>query len=681
MKNSLLLKQLRRQIRGGVSLLIIYAFVIGGLMVAPPPAAASVPSQGTLNADNTTTPGRNADGSLWTGDKTGVPPAANGESDCAANPQTCDNFILQLNGDFTNKEVFLQIKWISPSTDYDLYVHKGSLSGPTVASSATGTNTSEQVELNPASVGKGPFYVNVVYFAAPGGADQYKGFANVQAIPAPVAPPPSACILPSYTNFQSPPALGNSSGEPSIGVNWNTGNVMFQSVLDTLRVTFNDSTPTTTATWVSRSFRTTTVETLDPIMFTDPITGRTAPGQLVGGQSVSSVTDDDGETYQPAIFGGPSQGVDHQTIGGGPFKTTNLQTFNAATGTFTPTPAANVVGPTTSYPHAFYYASQQIAYANFSTSRDGGNSFTAPVPMYTLVQCGGLHGHITVAPNDGTIYVPNKNCSGGGNVTGEPSAGRAGQGFAISEDNGQSFAVRTVPGSGSGDSDPSVAVGSGGKVFFAYTAGDKHIHVAVSDNKGIDFKFDQDLGLSPDTPASNLAGAVHQAGTPYKVTAAVFPQAIGGDNDRATIFFVGTDSTSAGDPTGTDGEDVTAGDTSDDFAGTWYPFMATTCNGGQSWSVVRVDDPVQQGVICTNGTTCPSGTRNLLDFNGVVVDRRGRAIGGYADGCIDKKKTGAASNCTSLRNVTRTSNDQAAKASIVRQNGGSSLFSVFDPAQ
>ncbi len=167
------------------------------------------------------------------------------------------------------------------------------------------------------------------------------------------------------------------------------------------------------------------------------------------------------------------------------------------------------------------------------------------------------------------------------------------------------------------------------------------------------------------------------------ISATVFPQAIAGDNDRATVFFIGTDSDSMFDATGTDGEPAMGTNgPQDDFAGTWFPFMATTCNGGQSWTVIRIPDPVQQGVICTNGTTCPSGTRNLLDFNGVVVDRRGRAIGGYADGCIGRLKgTNAMTPCLTDRDKTRASNDKQAKASIIRQTGGFSLFSAFDPVE
>ena len=48
-------------------------------------------------------------------------------------------------------------------------------------------------------------------------------------------------------------------------------------------------------------------------------------------------------------------------------------------------------------------------------------TFGPAVPIYTD-QCGGLHGHVKVAP-DGTVYVPNRGCGGT-------------QGGVVSEDNG-----------------------------------------------------------------------------------------------------------------------------------------------------------------------------------------------------------------------------------------------------
>ena len=41
--------------------------------------------------------------------------------------------------------------------------------------------------------------------------------------------------------------------------------------------------------------------------------------------------------------------------------------------------------------------------------------------------------------------------------------------------------------------------------------------------------------------------------------------------------------------------------------------------------------------MCTSGTTCPStpvDTRNLLDFNDLAVNKLGRVVAAFADGCI-----------------------------------------------
>lgn len=633
----------------GLSAAFCALAIIAGGFFATESAKAANPSSGNLNATGPSLP--------WQGTGTGTG-AANGEADCALPSAPCDGFTLRLNGtleDFANKQVRIRIDWALPGTDYDMYVHRNNIGGQIVSQSAAAntTNTFEEIIINPASVGMGPFFVNTVYYAGQGGGqNQYSGIVSIESLAAPGVVPPSTCSTNlNYTPYQPPlfnPASTSTvenpqlrAGEPSIGVNWNTGNVMFMANLRVLRASFNDTMSPAAATWAKTNDPLTlTANTLDPIMFTDSVTGRTLPGQLSGGQSAAAITDDDGQTYTPTLLGAVGAGVDHQTVGGGPFK-------------------PGIVGrqPLTSYPHAVYYASQDIGFANFSISLDGGQSFPTALQtnMYSLVQCGGLHGHISVAP-DGTVYVPNKNCSG---------VGRGGQAVVVSEDNGANFEVRVIPNSGSGDNDPSVGIGAAGRLYFAYTAGDKTIHVAISDDKGKNWRDDQNIGKGVEI-APGIIG---------DVKASVFPRAIAGDNDRAAVFFLGTGSTDPDDPTGTDGEDGTAGNTADDFAGTWYPYIATTCNGGKSWSVVRADDPVQQGVVCTNGTTCPAGTRNLLDFNGLTVDRQGRVLAGFADGCF----TGPCEARTS-GNFTRLNNDGGRYATVLRQRSGSRLFAAFDPA-
>src|SRR5205814_1597396 len=77
--------------------------------------------------------------------------------------------------------------------------------------------------------------------------------------------------------------------------------------------------------------------------------------------------------------------------------------------------------------------------------------------------------------------------------------------------------------------------------------------------------------------------------------------------------------------------------------------------------------PVQKGSICLLGLICGTD-RNLLDFNDIAVDREGRSIAAYADGCV------ASLGCVAPDYVGRKS-----KAAIVRQASGRRLFAAFDP--
>src|SRR4029077_5228901 len=121
--------------------------------------------------------------------------------------------------------------------------------------------------------------------------------------------------------------------------------------------------------------------------------------------------------------------------------------------------------PHPTYPNAIYYCSQDVAASFCARSDNGGQSFGPGVPIYNTNQCGGIHGHVKVAP-DGTAYVPNKSCGGG-------------QGVAVSRDDGLTWTVKTVPGSTAGSWDPSVGLGADGTVYFGWDNGDGHAYVAV----------------------------------------------------------------------------------------------------------------------------------------------------------------------------------------------------------
>ena len=129
--------------------------------------------------------------------------------------------------------------------------------------------------------------------------------------------------------------------------------------------------------------------------------------------------------------------------------------------------------------------------------------------------------------------------------------------------------------------------------------------------------------------------------------------------------------------TTTEGEAGVGTDTS--FPGTWYGFIATTYDRGQTWVTVNATegDPVQRGVVCTNGTTCPSGTRNLLDFNDATMDKRGRVLAAYAGGCVTDECI-AGTDRNGDGKVNSRDNDGTDRAAIIRQSDGKTLFAAYD---
>ncbi len=601
--------------------------VLFALILCTIGAGLAMISFGANPAAGTLTPSSSAP-VPWTGTAFGTPPAIGGEADCVEG-ENCDTFKLTISGtpaDWAGKQVKVRIQWLLNASDYDLAIHKGSPDGPLVASSGAGATTSEEVVLNPASasIGTGDFFVRTVYFAATS-ADQYNGAAEVvAAASAPVPAVKAAGFAPRYQNHTPPAAgpatLGIDAGEPSIGVNWksesgtNGGRAMYIAMLQTLRVTFDDSCPSSpSALWEDKSFVLTSAQTFDPILFTDRLTGRTLVSQLVfpagAAASASAYTNNDGDTWVPSTGAGPGSGIDHQTIGGGgPFH-------------------APLLNP--AYPGAIYYCGQLPA-ATCALSLDGGTTYGPAIPVDTAGVCGGLHGHIKVGP-DGTAYLPNKGCG-------------VGQGLIVSEDNGATWTVREVPGSTSGGSDAAVGIGRAdkvpgrGRVYLGYADGDTKAVVAVSNDGGANWSPPVDVGAA------------------FGINNVAFPAVVAGDDDRAAFAFYGTPT--AGGLQGAK------------FQGVWHLYVAHTYDGGQTWHTVDAtpNDPMQRGCIWLGGGS--NICRNMLDFMGVDVDKRGRVLVGYNDGC-------AGAECSQAPSAA-VGNSYTSLAAIARQTGGKGLFAEHD---
>ena len=533
----------------------------------------------------------------WDGTAAGTG-AANGESTCVE-AVSCDTFTLTVGGtqaDWAAAGKRIEVKITPPASqdDYDLVIHKTSNIGTIVDSSGNGAGIPEVAHIIPAADGIGVFTVHVIYFATTP-PDQYHGTATVVPLtpPQPPAATPDTGPKLGYENFEAPGVLtpvttttgpqveymGRGAGEPSIGVNWNSlasasGVTNFQSDLQTLFITFANacSTGGPTASWANRPAPTSQVIDSDPIGFTDRQTGRVFAAELsaTSPSCKISYSDNDGNTWVPSS--GPlGSGIDHETMGGGPYH-------------------APLVG-TPAYPNAVYYCSQDLVAAFCLRSDDGGATFGPVVPTYTT-ECGGLHGHVKVSLKDGTVYLPNNNCGGDGAVV-------------VSEDNGVTWKIRHVQNATvdtvSGASDPAVGIDNNGRVYFAIANADGAAAVATSDDHGSTWQNIVDVSAV------------------YGLKNIRYPAAVAADAGRAAVAFLG--STTAGS--------ANAGT----FNGVWHLYVAHTFDGGLTWTTSDATPgaPMQRGNIWTGGGA--NIGRNLLDFFGITVDKQGRVQVGYVNGC------------------------------------------------
>ena len=425
----------------------------------------------------------------------------------------------------------------------------------------------------------------------------------------------------------------NDAGEPSIGVNWKTNVTAFQSDFQTAFVTWDDSCNLASpkAFWRESQAPTAEAADQDPIGFTDRVTGRTFSAQLTltSPTCKTSYTDDDGHTWVPTAGFGLGSGIDHQTIGGGPYHA--------------PVPALP-----TPYQHSFYYCSQLPA-AACARSDDGGLTFGPAIEVDPPADahCAGIHGHVKVGP-DGTVFLPTTNCDQMGSVI-------------VSEDNGITWTIHHVPGTKSTidltDSnlthsniiDAQVAVDNNGKLYFAmanvpgaYLAATQLV-VATSTDHGANW--------------SNI----YDVGAIFGLKNVEFPYFMAADPDRAAVAFYGT--TTPGD------------ESANGFTGVWNVYVATTFDGGAHWSTTDAtpNDPMQRG--CVWGKGGANICRNLLDFIGATVDKFGRIEVGYVDGCADGNCSQATSSSSRF-----TGNGYTARGVIARQSSGRRLVAAYDPA-
>ncbi len=428
----------------------------------------------------------------------------------------------------------------------------------------------------------------------------------------------SASAAPRPRPTYTPYATGLSVGEPSIGYDLKANAAIYGAGKKNVRMTWNDRVRPAKVTVVDATAPS-SLTSLDAITFTDQQTSRTFVSQLAGVCSLFSFSDDAGRNYKPSQGCGVNTLLDHQTVGGGPY-TQTLPTGARLTG----------------YRNAVYYCAQNGFSSTCARSDNGGVTFGDGVPTYNTPAnpgraggaCSAIHGHLRVAP-DGTAYLPNKGCGGtltAGNLTNSEFFG-GGPALSVSENDGRTWQVRRVPGGHNQDeSDPSVAADKGGLVYFGWEDGTNPSETKFGTTSSARIAVTGDHGKTWTKP--------YDVSSSLGLHNVQFPEVIGGGPGRAAFAFIGTPGK---------GDDQHNG-----FVGEWHLYIATTLNSGKSWTTVDTTpkDPVQRGCISLQGTSNKNATddnlckqRNLLDFNDITVDKVGRVLVAYSDGCVGACKT------------------------------------------
>ena len=641
---------------GVFNLRVLTAFALcsAGVMLALL-SFASTPSGGTLT--DTSGPKSYTAGPFFVANATPVPEVDSGP-ECDNPSQPCDDFALTVTlpsgyaAAHPNASVKVTLSWTdtgSGASDYDLYIYKNPrgdcnpqdctiTDGSEAADyQSASSNNPEIATISPLSDGTQKFTVVVVPYTPTGETVN----VTIELLPGSGGggstsfggPDPTKPGVPRYQNFYAPAGTSaqSSSGEFNIGFNPHTGRIMTMNIGPIWRLTppelLSPSQPECCeALWEDKSNLTTNTG-LDPILWTDQKTGRTlVSNSTVGANAVYGYSDNDGDSWIPFGIAAPNGGADHETIGSGPYPAL-LSALSTAVnqGEAVYYCSQDVVGP------ASCYRSDTLG-ASYGPSVLAYNGQGPGVPGGT---CGGLHGHIHVAP-DGTAWLPVNQCSGL-------------QGGVFSTDGGTTWNTFTVPNaiSQAQGADPSIAIDSDSTIYYSYVnnepvaAGNPpegHARVVVGHRVGNTVNWTNyfDIGAS------------------HGIKNAAEIEAVGGSSGRAAVGFPGTD---------------VAGDyQAISFPGKWYAFIATTYDGGKSWVTVNAtpNDPVQSmtGIWQQGGS---HQDRNLLDFNEITVDGKGRVLYGYSDGCVTE-------GCI----AGTAANDFVAFMRVARQTGGKSLFASND---
>lgn len=337
-------------------------------------------------------------------------------------------------------------------------------------------------------------------------------------------------------------------------------------------------------------------ETGDPYVYVDPDTDRIFDYDMFPPLTCGflSYSDDEGQTWTSNPNGCVTPPpYDHQTLASG--KPRVLET-----------------APT--YSKIVYYCVNRVSDSICGRSLDGGLTWSPGTVVYAGADpaaggepnpanplgppfCGGLHGHLAVAP-DGTLYLPREYC-------GRPFV-------AISRDDGTTWTqVRVSDAKALGGPDPNVAVDAAGNVYYLFVNDVGQLLLTISRDAGATW-----------SPAAQVS--------PPEVTASHMPAITAGAAGRIAFVYAGTEDLRDGfqNPDNQPGHKKQS----------WDGYLATVTDALAENPIVLtsrinpVDDPLVKGY-CGPGR-CPG----MYDFIDVVTGPDGRPWAAFVDACLDDCK-------------------------------------------
>ena len=546
------------------------------------PLFAATPTGGTLNAP----PAGGTSTVTWSGGP--YTAVVESPSMCATlGSAGCDTFTLQVNVPATfyaanpNYSVVVQIRWPDSVNDFDLYVYDAS--GNVVGSSTGGApETSETADCG--QLPAGTYTVQVVAFAVVN--ESYTGSGSIMQEP--TTPSGRGRYRTGTFTFSSPLALTAPADllfnaqelEPRAAYD-GLGNIYVATIQGTPAGTdmFKSMDGGKSFTYLGQPDGTQAAATV-------------ARGAGFGGGDEDIAIDANGRVYMISLWGDPVVGI--------PLAITSCNsTDGGVTWTANPisqtTPIVDRQWIAVAENNTVYMTFKQEGDALtggtpsifFEKSFDGGVTFPqiTEVTRPVLGIQPGFEGNVAVDPNNGNVYLTF--------ISTNPNQLY----LARSTDGGQSFIIGLIFTAPSNINlshvFPVIAVDRG-----------SGLHVAFSDGQSVFLTSSKDLGntWTPPVRVSN--------GSNTKTT--VFPWLSAGDYGKADLVWLGTSASSELDT-----------------SAKWQLFMAQTQNAFSSvptFFQTAATNVMHTGPICTSGSACPSGTRNLADYFTDTVYFDGNAL-------------------------------------------------------